>query len=587
MKKHALASFAFFSLVAVTSIAASEPFFRAFQLQGGSADPLRGAAAGLGDIDLDGYDDFAVGITAPNPGKVRVLSGKDQSTLLELTPNISADQFGLTVAKAGDFNLDGRQDILVGAPSTNGSIRGAVFVFSGFDGTPLLSKSSSAFNDQFGFAACSMGDLNGDSIPELAVGAPAGGTNGTGLVYLLSGSNGATMQQLKGNSTSFLGSGEAFGHALAAMSDLNGDGKNDLLIGAPNASKVVGFTSQSKIGAIYFFSPVDNSVLLKEFGDASGDGYGFSVDAKDDFYVAGGPFANRYGLANLGIMKAARYLGQIYSYQGLTTNHFFGASVAFVSNIVENPGSIHPHVAVAAPGSIPEAGMNSPMVCIVKGTEGVVVIPINESASFPTVNSKSFLVSNAGDLDADGFFEELLLANASANFANGIVSSFESSKALFSSVGAGCWSNPGVVHPIACYESNCVVPKLSIGGLPFSGGQIGMYLEHGVANYHEQIALVLFSLQSAQVPVPIFGGCEFGLGLPLLPVAIPLNNAFPVASLQLTIPQGIPTPLQLHAQSLIYVPALTWLGATIYPEGFGASNRVSILFPNGTPVTTL
>ncbi|MES9992385.1 MAG: integrin alpha [Candidatus Thiodiazotropha sp.] len=167
----------------------------------------------------------------------------------------SGDQFGSTIATVGDLNSDGVTDLAVGAPfdDNGGADRGAVWVlFMDDDGEveteQKISDDSGGFggvlddDDRFGSAVAPIGDLNNDGVRDIAVGAPLDDDGGTdrGAVWILfldSDGSVESEQKISDDSGDFPGDlddDDQFGHAVAAIGDLNGDGVNDLAVGAPN-----------------------------------------------------------------------------------------------------------------------------------------------------------------------------------------------------------------------------------------------------------------------------------------------------------------------------------------------------------------
>lgn len=93
------------------------------RLDGPAADQEFGTSVtGVGDINLDGFDDFAVGSSAADPisgvdaGQVWVYSGADATLMGTYSGDSAFDSFGYAIAGAGDVNGDGYPDVIVGAP---------------------------------------------------------------------------------------------------------------------------------------------------------------------------------------------------------------------------------------------------------------------------------------------------------------------------------------------------------------------------------------------------------------------------------------------------------------------------------------
>ncbi len=164
------------------------------------------------------------------------------------------DHFGAAVANIGDLEADGVTDFAVGAPfdEDGGSNRGALWVLFMDDNgqVDIEQKISGAQGnlgsglddeDQFGHAVAGIGDLNGDGVLDLAVGAPFdddGGTNRGAAWILFMNTDGTVKSKQKisdtdGGFTDVLDDNDQFGSAIASIGDINNDGINDLAVGAP------------------------------------------------------------------------------------------------------------------------------------------------------------------------------------------------------------------------------------------------------------------------------------------------------------------------------------------------------------------
>jgi len=268
------------------SLFTSDPKLAAWKLVGTSI-------ANLGDVNGDGVADFVIGIPghASSSGEARVISGADREVIRVL--HGQGQNFGTSVCATGDLNGDGVSDLAVGAPNAASSGPMNVRVFSGKTGAVLRTYSTGSINsDEFGFSIANIGDFNGDGFEDLAVGAP-GRNNDEGAAYVYSGKTGNL--QIVFTGTAF---NQRFGHAVAAVGDVNGDGRTDFAVGAPRVHqhpvlylwagtvRVYSGLSLSQLYTVFASSP-----LYAEEGE-----FGTSVTGLGDFnndgtvdWAAGGP----------------------------------------------------------------------------------------------------------------------------------------------------------------------------------------------------------------------------------------------------------------------------------------------------------
>ncbi len=235
-----------------------------FQVSGATAFDVFGAAiASVGDINGDGVSDFVGGAPRTNANSIgfaAVLSGVDGSTLLSFNGVNAGDNFGISVAGIGDVNGDAIPDIVVGAPFTTVGdqvLLGTVYVYSGANGDLIHRIQGDPETATLGGAVASAGDVNGDGVPDIIVGAVAAsppGLAGVGSVLVYFGVTGSPLLRING-----LDAGEAFGELVAGAGDVNGDGVPDILVGLPKSARAGLFNG----GSVLVYSGVDGSQLLR------------------------------------------------------------------------------------------------------------------------------------------------------------------------------------------------------------------------------------------------------------------------------------------------------------------------------------
>ena len=191
--------------------------------------------ASLGDVTGDGIPDLAVGYR--DTGRVVVFSGADGRRLRTLWSPRShpSSGFGSALASLGDVNDDGIPDLAVGVPlqdlaGEDGCDSGQVEVLSGADGRHLrtLRAPSPQSYAYFGSALARLGDVNDDGIADLAVGVLY---QDDGQVEVFSGADGRHLRTLRASRPQ---AGASFGWALARLGDVTGDGIPDLAVGCPD-----------------------------------------------------------------------------------------------------------------------------------------------------------------------------------------------------------------------------------------------------------------------------------------------------------------------------------------------------------------
>ncbi|MBO9616706.1 MAG: FG-GAP repeat protein [Dyadobacter sp.] len=382
---------------------------------------LGNAVASAGDVNGDGYSDILIGSYAfdhgqTDEGQVFVFHGS--AGTVGTTPRgvsggtASGALLGSSVAIIGDYNGDGLDDILAGAPNFDGGQVGEGAVFLSFGdattGTNSMVKlESNQLNAKLGCSVAGAGDHNGDGFDDVVIGATGGTFGGnTGVAYVY---NGNAQGSLSAGTTLYPVSNKLFGTSVGS-GDINRDGFTDVIVSAPLATN--GLKSETGLIAIYpgSGSGVTNANYTTIYGSGAGTKLGSSLATAD---VNGDGFMDV--IAGAGQSSGGE--GSFYVWHGAvggipggtvpkveiksnTANASFGASV---SNAGDVNGDGFGDIIVGAPG-ITNGQNNEGVARVYYGSLNGIASPFNTlievnqaEAAFGTA------VAGAGDVNGDGY----------------------------------------------------------------------------------------------------------------------------------------------------------------------------------------
>ena len=378
------------------------------------------SVATAGDVNGDGFADVIVG--GENSGRADVFlgsaSGLDTNAAWQHEGDQANAWVGLSVAGAGDVDGDGYSDVLVGAPNyddgdTNEGLallyRGSAI---GLDVVPAWFAEGNQANAQFGFSLASAGDVNGDGYADVVVGAPgwSNGEAGEGKVLVYLGSSSGLAASASWSVEGGL-AGAGYGRIVASAGDVNGDGFDELLVGAPFLDHEL--TDEGRAD-LYLGSPSGPaaSPAWSQEGNQSSALFGWSLGTagdtnRDGFadVIVGAPGASN-GQSNEG--RALLYLG---SAGGLATssawtvesdqvNGTLGRAVGTAGDV---NGDGYSDGIVGADGfSNGQSGEGRAWMYL-GGVSGLAILPVWSAESDQAGAHFGTSVSTAGDVNGDGF----------------------------------------------------------------------------------------------------------------------------------------------------------------------------------------
>ena len=299
-----------------------------------SSTDFGSGVAALGDLDRDDIQDIVVGQKEYyySKGAVNIIFMHTDGTVKShqmiaynkggFTGYLGSYHFGGSVGSIGDLNDDGNMDIVVGSIyyKTPYYASGAAYViFLNIDGSclshQLIADSTGGFTGdflgrRFGSSVDGIGDLNGDGILDILVGAHLEGTGYTGAVHIIfMQTDGTCLSHQRitpetGGLTFVSGAYDYFGHSGTSMGDLNGDNNTDIAVGCLGCDS----STTTSPGAVFMiFLHTDGTGLSHQKISVSTGGFTGALDYQDYFGQSVGQMGDLNEDGNIDILVGVIY----------------------------------------------------------------------------------------------------------------------------------------------------------------------------------------------------------------------------------------------------------------------------------------
>ena len=368
------------------------------------------------------------------PGACVLSGGTTADADASFTGESREDYAGWSVSAAGDVDDDGYGDFLVGAPQATPGVSFDAGVTYLVRGSAAPSDSalattiaySGTYPETSGASVSSAGDVNGDGLGDILIGAPYGGENQNGAAYLILGSIAPASRALTAADATLTGESwyDYAGSSVTGVGDMNGDGLDDVAVGAYGAS----YGAFSSNGAAYvvfgdaapqsrslsaadlvFYGGADNARaanVVASAGDVDGDGLSdllVGANYDDDAGMNSGAAYLLLGDtagASLSLTDAdAKYTGEAAS-------DFAGEALGTAGDV---DGDGYADVLVGSPGNA-DAGRGSGAAYLVLGSgrPADVALAYADAQYTGDANQAGTSVASAGDVNADGLDDILV-----------------------------------------------------------------------------------------------------------------------------------------------------------------------------------
>ena len=356
-----------------------------------------------GDVNGDGFSDVIVGANGynSNTGRAYIYFGgtvMNNTADVIMNGEIAGDKFGATVSESGDVNGDGYSDVLVSAYNYS-SIKGRAYIYYGgsaMNNVADVVMTGVSAGDYFGSAISGSGDVNGDGYSDVII-SSFGYSSYTGIAYIFYG--GAVMDNVYDLIFTGENAGDYYGVSLSGAGDVNSDGYSDVIVGAFNYSSITGKAY------VYFGGAVmDNIADVSMTGEALNNYFGYSVsnagdvngDGYDDVII--GAFGNNSLSGKTYIYYGGVFMNDIadVTMTGDALGGYLGVSVAGGGDV---NGDGYSDVIAGAYAYNSNTGRAYVYTNTLTGEDIPDFVATGEAAA----NYFGVSVSGAGDVNGDGY----------------------------------------------------------------------------------------------------------------------------------------------------------------------------------------
>jgi hypothetical protein len=393
---------------------------------------LGASVAAWGDGNHDGFDDFLIGNDLTTGGSLFAYNGA-LSALAAMPGNPSS---GAVVAGIGDFDGDGQIDYAAGVPFSNSGAAGGGGVTIFASGSPIILNNMAA-GQELGHSVAGIGDINGDGLADVAIGAPGSMTDKGAAYVIFGGATGPAIDITAPGADGFIINGIAtndrLGTEINTAGDFNRDGFADFAIAEPGQGRVHIAFGEAGISGVTLgtgtlqingiaVDAADRTIPVMSPGDFNGDGI------SDILLAANGANGNR-GEAYVVYGKASYTGGSTIDVNTMAAADGFKFSITDPASILDGGGAAGDFngdgfddiAVVLRAGSIAD-------IYVVYGRAGVTGLTdamLDDPASafhmsYNVGNTAAFQfeIASAGDRNGDGF-DDLVIGTPDANGGDG------------------------------------------------------------------------------------------------------------------------------------------------------------------------